>query len=109
MAVSWKSFPKRTAVDYKHFRRETADLFGYPYDTDEIAKIAARICSSYLPFSPQEKKALQRDREFICSEYAWECYNHVGIRIAHDPRGFVAPADFAKAKEVSLVGVLQSK
>ena len=27
------------------------DLFGYPYDTEEIARIAARIAASYIPFT----------------------------------------------------------
>jgi hypothetical protein len=38
----------------------------------------------------------------------WECYRHLGIRIEHDPKGFIAPADFAKAKEVTLLAVLKS-
>ncbi len=83
------------------------DLFGYPYDKDEIAKIAARIAASYLPFSDKDKKALKRDREYICSEYVWECYKELGIEIEHDPRGFIAPADFAKAKKVTLQAVLR--
>ena len=84
------------------------DLFGYPYDKDEIAKIAARIAASYLPFTSKDKKALKRDREYICSEYVWECYRKLGIRIDHGPKGFIAPADFAKAKEVKLQAVLSS-
>ncbi|MEW6501880.1 MAG: hypothetical protein ACOY8P_07290 [Thermodesulfobacteriota bacterium] len=55
------------------------------------------------------KKALAPDREYICSEYAYECYRSIGITIEHDPRGFVAPADFARSKEVSLVAVLRGK
>lgn len=45
------------------------DLFGYPYDTEEIARIAARIAASYIPFTNKDKKALKRNREYICSEY----------------------------------------
>ena len=89
------------------FGQFAVDLFGYPYDQDEIAKIAARIAASYLPFSAADKRALKRDREYICSEYVWECYKSLGIRINHDKRGFISPADFAKAKEVKLQAVLQ--
>ena len=85
------------------------DLFGYPYDKDEIARIAARIAASYLPFTAADRKALKRDREYICSEYVWECYKSLGIRVAHDRRGFIAPADFARARAVKLQAVLQRK
>jgi len=91
------------------FGQFAVDLFGYPYDTDEIAKIAARIMASKIPFSAKDKKALTPDREYICSEYAYECYRSIGIEIDYDPRGFVAPADFARTREVSLVAVLQGK
>lgn len=96
-----------TAAKLRRFGQFAVDLFGYPYDKDEIAKIAARIASSFLPFSEKERKELEPDREYICSEYAWECYKSVGIDVDHDPRGFVAPADFARAKEVELLAVLK--
>lgn len=89
------------------FGQFAVDLFGYPYDKDEIAKIAARIAASYLPFSEDDKKSLKRDREYICSEYVWECYKALGIEIEHDKRGFIAPADFARAKKVTLQAVLR--
>ena len=85
------------------------DLFGYPYDTEEIARIAARIAASYIPFTNKDKKAFRRNREYICSEYVWECYKAVGIDIPYDPEGFVAPADFAKVQEVDLQAVLKAK
>lgn len=91
------------------FGQFAVDLFGYPYDKDEIAKIAARIMASHIPFSAKDKKALAPDREYICSEYAYECYKSIGIEIDYDPRGFVAPADFARTQEISLVAVLQGK
>ena len=78
--------------------RFAADLLGYPYDKDEIAKISARIAAGFLPFSKAEKRALKPDREYICSEYVFECYKTLGIEIERDPRGFVAPADFARAQ-----------
>ena len=98
---------KATPDKLRRFGQFAVDLFGYPYDKDEIVKIAARIAASFLPFSAADKKALKRDREYICSEYVWECYKSFGIRIAHDRKGFVAPADFARAREVKLQAVLK--
>ena len=80
------------------------DLFGYPYDTDEIVRIAARIAKSFLGFTKNEVK---RDREFICSEYAWECYKGVGIKVPYDKRGFIAPKDFAKDPKVTSVAAIK--
>ena len=100
---------KATEKKLQKFGQFAVDLFGYPYDKDEIAKISARIATSWLPFSNKEKKALKRDREYICSEYAWECYRSIGISVKHDRKGFVAPADFAKDKNISLQAVLKRK
>ncbi len=100
---------KATDKKLRQFGQFAADLFGYPYDRDEIAKIAARIAGSYLPFTRSDRKALKRDREYICSEYVWECYEQLGIRVQHQPRGFIAPADFAGAKDVSLLAVLKGR
>ena len=100
---------KATDAKMKKFGQFAVELFGYPYDKDEIAKIATRIASSYLHFSPKEKKELEPDREFICSEYVDECYKSVGIKIVHNKLGFIAPADFANAKEVTLQAILKKK
>ncbi len=100
---------KATPVRLNRFGQFAVDLFGYPYDKDEIAKIAARISASYLPFSNKEKKDLKPDREYICSEYAYECYKSAGITIQWDRRGFISPADYAKDPQVDLLAVLQGK
>lgn len=80
------------------------DLFGYPYDKDEIIRIAARIGRSQFGFSANEVK---RDREYICSEYMWECYKELGIQIDYDPRGFIAPRDFAVCQDVRAIAALK--
>ncbi len=100
---------KATQAKLRKFGQFAVNLFGYPYDKDEIAKIAARIVAGFLPFSAADKKALKRDREYICSEYVWECYKSLGIRVEHDKKGFIAPADFSKAKEVKLQAVPKPK
>ena len=98
---------KASPQNLRKFGQFAVDLFGYPYDKDEVAKIAGRIVASYLPFKAADKKILKRDREYICSEYVWECYNSLGIRIKHDKKGFISPADFAKADKVRLQAVLK--
>ena len=101
----FKTYPDEEKL--RQFGQFAVNLFGYPYDNDEIAKIAARIAASYLGFNKKDSKALKRDREYICSEYVLECYQQLGISIEHDSRGFIAPADFAKAEEVTLLAELK--
>jgi len=85
------------------------DQFGYPYDKDEIAKIAARILASKIPFTDDQMKKIAPDREFICSEYVARCYEQAGLNISWNPLGFVAPADFAADANFDLVAVLKKK
>lgn len=74
--------------------RTAVDLFGYPYGTDEIIRIAARISLFSLGLANHEK--LMPQKEFICSEYAHVCFKSIGIDIDYNPMGFIAPVDFAK-------------
>lgn len=85
------------------------DQFGYPYDKDEIAKIAARIMASRVPFTHAQMKRIKPDKEFICSEYVARCYGAVGLDIRWDERGFIAPSDFARDPNMDLVAVLKRK
>lgn len=85
------------------------DQFGYPYDKDEIAKIAARILASKVPFTKKQLKKIEPDREFICSEYVARCYEQVGLNVVWNQLGFVAPADFAADPSFNLVAVLKQK
>lgn len=92
------------------------DQLGTPYDNQMIAKIAARITLASLtnltatpaqpPLSLPPSLPLDRDREYICSEYAWECYQSLGLDIPHDSRGFIAPSDFACDPKIECLGVL---
>jgi len=106
-----KGFQEIASQDnLKKLGQFAVQLFGYPYDKDEIAKIAARIAVSHLPFTPDAKKRiLKRDREFICSEYVWESYHSLGVDIPHDGRGFISPANFAQDPDFQLKYVLQEK
>lgn len=91
----------------KKFGKFSVDQFGADYDKAEIAKITARIVAGFLPFSKKERIELDRDRQYICSEYVWECYHRIGIDIEYDKRGFVAPHDFATDPRTQLLEVLQ--
>jgi hypothetical protein len=82
------------------FSQGAVDLFGTKYDTQECLGIMARIVADKLGFLPQVARS---NRTFICSEYAALCYQSVGIIIDYDRRGFIAPADFVKCPEVSLL------
>lgn len=77
--------------------RFAADALGRRYDNAEILRIAERIVHGRFFPHPDEEggDALQRDDAFICSEYVWECLRAAGIDVRHDPRGFIAPCDFA--------------
>jgi hypothetical protein len=85
------------------------DQFGYPYDKDEIAKIAARILASKIPFTKKQMRKIEPDREFICSEYVARCYGQVGLDIQWNRLGFVAPSDFAADANFDLLAVLKRK
>lgn len=85
------------------------DQFGYPYDKDEIARIAARIMASKIPFTRKQKERIEQDKEFICSEYVSRCYESIGINVKWDHRGFIAPSDFARDDGFEMVGVMQGR
>ena len=82
------------------FSQGAVDLFGTAYDTQECLGILARIVQEKLGFLP---RAATYDKTFICSEYAALCYASVGILFDYDRRGFIAPADFVKCQDVSLL------
>ncbi|MDF3835446.1 hypothetical protein P3W85_21165 [Cupriavidus basilensis] len=89
--------------------RYAVDQFGYPYDKDEIAKIAARILASKVPFTPNQMKKIEPDREFICSEYVARCYEQAGVGVEWNRLGFIAPSDFAADPNFDLVAVLKQR
>jgi hypothetical protein len=83
------------------------DLLGYPYNTQEILRIAARISMHALggKFNPDPLTG----REFICSEYAYVCFKSIGVSIEFNQLGFVAPADFAGADKVEGVSYIETE
>ena len=67
------------------------------------------------PFAPGVSRAqwvermIGPDDEFICSEYVAKCYEAVGIEIAWDGRGFIAPADFANDPNVKAIAQIKAR
>ena len=96
----------RDSKNLETLTRTAVDLLGYPYDGDEIAKIAARIAISTMTREWGEPKELTRDREFICSEFVEECFRSVGVQL--HGAGYITPSDVAATREVDLVAVLQT-
>jgi hypothetical protein len=82
------------------------DRFGYPYDRDEIARIAARIVAGQLGWTAEDGD-LAPDEEYICSEYVDLCYQALGLKVPQNNLGFIAPADFAADPAVTAVCQLQ--
>ncbi len=77
------------------------DRFGDPFASGEILKIAARIMLGRTRI--KTPKPLAPHDEFICSEYVAKCFEILGIHIAWDGAGFIAPADFARDPKMHAV------
>jgi hypothetical protein len=77
------------------------DRFGDKFDGFEVLKIAARICFGRT--GRRTPKFLGPKDAFICSEYVAKCFEAIGIEIAWDGRGFIAPADFANDPAVKAI------
>ena len=83
---------------FERLGRFAVDHFGYPYDSQQIAEIAARITLNRMapemldsfPHPPKSSNA----QAYICSEYVAACYAQVGIEIHPSTFGFTTPADF---------------
>lgn len=113
---SGKAYPGRMLVarhsqfhlaSINNLSKIAVDLLGYPYDKDEILRIAARIMIGTTDFKlPLEE--IGKDRAYICSEYAHKCYQSVGTDIDYDPGGFVTPADFAKTSFINPISFIQT-
>ena len=82
------------------------DRFGAPYGFREMFRIAIRVALGRLNI--KIPPMLAPKSAFICSEYAAACYAEVGIKIAWDGLGFIAPSDFAEAEEINPVAVVQT-
>jgi hypothetical protein len=83
------------------------DCFGDDFALGEVLRIAGRICLGRT--SAKTPKFLARRQEFICSEFAAECLQAVGVEIEWDGRGFIAPADFAADPKVKAIAQFKTR
>ncbi|KTD67043.1 MULTISPECIES: YiiX/YebB-like N1pC/P60 family cysteine hydrolase [Legionella] len=96
MIAHYQNFP----IDaFANLSKQAVDLLGYPYNTEEILKIAARIGMDAFGFDKTSAEVTS-PHAFICSEYVAICYKSAGITIDYNQEGFIAPADFARSPEV---------
>jgi hypothetical protein len=100
-----EDFPSKQREDHSDAMRRLGDFavdrFGDPFATGEILKIAARITLGRTKI--QTPKHLAPRDEFICSEYVARCFEIIGIVIAWNGEGFIAPADFARDPKMHAV------
>lgn len=92
----------------KNLSKHAIDLLGHPYNMQEVIRIAARVSMDTVGLNPANKDELTQ-REFICSEYAYECFRSVGVKIDFDPMGFIAPADFARCPKVTPIAFIAAE
>lgn len=88
------------AQDVAGLSRQAIDLLGYPYNTEDILRIAARLGMSAFGFDITSPE-ITAHNAYICSEYVSLCYKSVGINVDYDPEGFITPADFARSPKVN--------
>lgn len=86
--------------------RQATSLLGYPYSTQEILRIATRISLNDIGLPLHNMENLPT-KEFICSEYAYVCFNSIGVKIPYDPLGFIAPVDFARCDKVKPISFIK--
>ena len=77
------------------------DRVGFPYSFQELHQIALRIALGIAGLAP--KGRLNPQNQFICSEYVAKCLEVIGVEIAPDQEGFIAPADIANDSKVEAV------
>ena len=82
-----------------------ADRMGAPFRPSEITKIGLRIAAGALNLRLRGR--LDPKGEYICSEYVAKAYEQIGIQIPWDGRGFIAPADIARAEPLEAIAQIQ--
>ncbi len=91
-----------------HLSKFATSLLGYPYDREEIIRIAMRIGLGDVGLNLHDNDPID-PRAFICSEYAYLCLQSVGVTVPYDKEGFIAPADFARCADIKPVGIIDPK
>lgn len=96
------------AKNIVNLSKTAIDLLGYPYHTEEIVRISARISMNMIGISEPSPDA-PPTREFICSEYAYICFQSIGVTIDYNPLGFISPADFARCPRVAKLSFMETE
>ncbi|MDQ8195596.1 YiiX/YebB-like N1pC/P60 family cysteine hydrolase [Coraliomargarita sp. SDUM461004] len=108
-----RDFARQVAPDaLATLGRFAVDRFGYPYDSQQIAEIAARITLNRM--APEMLDSLpswpsEHQEAYICSEYVAACYRQVGLSVEGEHFGFVTPADFAEHPAIEWVQNLPTR
>ncbi|VEB35806.1 YiiX/YebB-like N1pC/P60 family cysteine hydrolase [Legionella cherrii] len=105
MVAGYQDFPTNSLTNLS---KQAVDLLGYPYNTEEILKIAARIGMDAFGFDNTSPEVTS-PHAFICSEYVAICYKSVGITIDYNQDGFIAPADFARSPQVQPISYIATE
>lgn len=95
-----QDFPQNPEPAKIHTMTQFAlDRVGYPYSFWELHRIMIRIALGMAGKIITGR--LDPKNQFICSEYVAKCYDAIGIELAPDKEGFIAPADIADDPKVS--------
>lgn len=96
LLARYQNFPTENLLNLS---QHAVDLLGYPYNTNEILAIAARIGMGAFGFDNTSPEIIS-ENALICSEYVAICYQSIDITIDYNQEGFIAPADFAHSPKV---------
>jgi hypothetical protein len=94
VALRHRQFPPPTEqAAIGKMGRFALERLGYPYSPAEIARISLRVAAGLV--GQTLSGHLDPTHAYVCSEYVAKCYEAVGIDLAADKEGFIAPADIA--------------
>jgi hypothetical protein len=92
-------FPDPPPPDKLHHMTQFAlDRVGFPYSFHELHQIALRIALGMAGKIVTGR--LEPTDGYICSEYVARCFSAIGVELAPDQKGFIAPADIADDPKV---------
>ena len=91
----------------RRFADFAVDRIGDPFAPGEIAKIGLRVLAGRA--AREMPRSLGPKDEFICSEYVARCYQRIGVEIAWDGDGFIAPADFAADPKIKAIARFRTR
>jgi len=97
---------KRTGPQLRKIYEFALDRCGDKFSPAEILRIGLRVLVGRL--NRKMPRSLGPQDEYICSEYVARCLDQVGVQIAWDKCGFIAPADFGLDPHVEAVALIKT-